>query len=161
MKQRATDDDFSSSSWHDNALYGLRLDLGDPIRGDWHADLVLDIVHIVEWICGADGGARFRVAPATLAFHDVTDLRVIIDCGNSGYRTAVTELSIASITRERLRDQRVGLDRPYHRWRIALNLPPGGELTFGATKTKGYLPLMALALRPLKGRGKVPPDNPP
>jgi hypothetical protein len=133
MKQRSMDDDFSSWSWHDNALYGSRLDVGDPTHHDWHADLVLDIDHIVEWICSTGGGARFRVAPATLTFHDVTDLRVIIDCGDSGCQTAVSELSIDRITRQRVRDQKVCFDRPYHRWRIALNPPSGGELTFGAS----------------------------
>jgi hypothetical protein len=69
MAQPATGPEFAGLSWHDNALYGLRLDLGDPSRGDWHADLVLDIDHIVEWLCGVDRQMRFRVAPATLTFH--------------------------------------------------------------------------------------------
>ena len=40
--------------------------------------------YIVDWICATNGGARFRVAPATLTFHDVTDLRVSFDFGGSG-----------------------------------------------------------------------------
>ncbi|MGH6899216.1 MAG: ankyrin repeat domain-containing protein [Geminicoccaceae bacterium] len=111
-------------SWHDNALYGVGLDVGDCARGDWHADLVLDLDHIVEWLCGVDRQIRFRVAPATLTFHHVTDLQIAIDCGDSGGRIALHALSIDAITRERIRDQKICLDRPYWRWRIALNDPP-------------------------------------
>jgi hypothetical protein len=120
-------------SWHDNALYGVRLDVGDCARGDWRADLVLDLDHIVEWVCGAGRQIRFRVAPATLTFHDVTDLRIAIDCGDSGGRIALHALSIDRITRERIEDQKICFDRPYYRWRIALNWPQGGAITFGAS----------------------------
>ncbi len=68
MPQHASDADLDRLSWHDNTIYGFRFDIGDSFQGDWHADLVLDIDHIVEWICATDGGARFRVAPATLTF---------------------------------------------------------------------------------------------
>jgi hypothetical protein len=133
MAQAVSSLDLDDRSWHDNALYGLRLDVGDHARGDWHADLVLDIDHIVEWLCGVDRRIRFRVAPATLTFNDVTDLRVAIDCGDSGGRIAIQTLSIDRITRERIPDQKICLDRPYYRWRIALNAPQGGLLTFGAS----------------------------
>lgn len=124
---------FEDLSWHDDTLYALRLDVGDSTRGDWHADLVLDVDHIVEWLCGTDRRIRFRVAPATLTFHDVTDLRIAIDCGDSGGRIALHPLSIDRIDRAPLADRRICLDRPYHRWRIVLNWPPGGLITFGAS----------------------------
>jgi hypothetical protein len=133
MAQSASRPDVDDLTWHDNALYGLRLDVGDPAGGDWHADLVLDIDHVVEWLCGATGQARFRVAPASLTFHDVTDLRIAIDCGDSGGQVALHPLSIDRITRERIRDQKICLDRPYYRWRIELNWPAGGTLSFGAS----------------------------
>ena len=133
MAQVGSSCDLEDRSWHDNTLYGLRLDVGDCARGDWHADLVLDIDHIVEWLCGEGRQIRFRVAPATLTFHDVTDLRIAIDCGDSGGRIALHALSIDAITRERIQDQKICLDRPYWRWRIALNWPQGGALTFGAS----------------------------
>jgi hypothetical protein len=133
MAQSTLSLDFDTLTWHDDALYGLRLDVGDCARGDWHADLVLDIDHIVEWLCGVDRQARFRVAPATLTFHDVTDLRIAIDCGDSGGQVALHALSIDAITRERIRDQKICLDRPYYRWRIALNAPEGGAIEFGAS----------------------------
>ena len=44
--------DFEGLSWHDDTLYGLRFDVGDSFQGDWHADLVLDIDHIVAMARG-------------------------------------------------------------------------------------------------------------
>ena len=48
------------TSWHDNLVFALLFTAGDVAKGDWRSDLVLDIDHICEWICGIDGGARFR-----------------------------------------------------------------------------------------------------
>jgi hypothetical protein len=133
MAQPASSPGFDDRSWHDNALYGVRVDVGDWARGDWHADLVLDIDHIVEWLCGVDRQVLFRVAPATLTFHHVTDLRIAIDCGDSGGRVALHALSIDRIKRERIEDQKICFDQPYYRWRIALNAPRGGAIVFGAS----------------------------
>jgi hypothetical protein len=133
MTQPATSREFADLAWHDNALYGLRLDVGDFTRGDWRSDLVLDIDHIVEWLCGADQRVRFRIAPATLTFHDVTDLQIAIDCGDSGGQVVLHALSIDRITRQRLDRQKVCLDRAYYRWRIALNHPPCGAIVFAAS----------------------------
>jgi hypothetical protein len=133
MAQPPTTPDFEALSWHDNALYGVRLDIGDLERGDWRSDLVLDIDHIVEWLCGMEGQVRFRVASATLTFHHVADLQIAIDCGDSGGQVGLQALSIDTITRERVRDQKICFDRPYYRWWIALNSPQGGAITFGAS----------------------------
>jgi hypothetical protein len=76
---------------------------------------------------------RFRVAPATLTFHNVTDLRIAVDFGDSGGQTMMNELSIATITRAPVADQKICLDQTYYRWRIELNWPQGGEITFGAS----------------------------
>ena len=167
MAQPPSNPEFADLSWHDNALYGLRLDLGDPSRGDWHADLVLDIDHIVEWLCGVDRQIRFRVAPATLTFHDVTDLQIAIDCDDSGGQVALHALSIDAITRERIPDQKICFDRPYYRWRIALNAPPGGAISFGAsgfTQTLRADPVLldqqqlAPADRTQEGAGQADPE---
>ena len=114
--------------WHDNTIHGLSFGLAEPEIGDWRSDLVLDIDHIVEWLCGAPGEFRFRVAPATLTFHDVTDLAIAVDQGDSGGRTALIEWSIDRVERQRL-------DRPmdYWRWTIHLHAPPGGTLAFCAS----------------------------
>lgn len=128
-----TEAEFERLSWHDDTLYGLRIEVGDVARGDWRAELVLDLDHIVEWVCEDGKPIRFRVAPATLTFHDVTDLKLAADWGDSGHRTMLHEASIDGITREPVADQKICLDRPYYRWRIGFNWPGGGEIAFGAS----------------------------
>ena len=44
---RAPAPDFDRLSWHDNRVYGIYL-----FSEKWECHLVLDIDHIVEWICG-------------------------------------------------------------------------------------------------------------
>jgi hypothetical protein len=129
----ATAADFDRLTWHDNAVYGLRLDLGDPARDDWRAELVLDIDHIVEWLRGENGACRFRVAPATLTFHHATDLRLSIDSGDTGCQASIHPWAIDRIDREPVADQKICLDRPYYRWRILMNWPAGGLIAFGAS----------------------------
>lgn len=133
MARHRTQEHFDQISWHDNTLYALRFEVGDPTRNEWHSDLVLDLDHIVEWVRDDAGCVRFRVVPACLRFHHVTDLRIAIDFGDSGCRTAINEPSIDAITRRRISDQKIDLGRPYYRWRIALSLPRGGEILFGAS----------------------------
>lgn len=137
MERQVTEADFERLSWHDDTIYGLSFEVGDPERNQWHSDLVFDIDHIVEWLrdqAGRETGRfRFRVAPATLTFHGVTDLTIDVDWGDSGHRTALHEVSIDAVTREPVENQKICLDRPYYRWRIALNWPRGGEIAFGAS----------------------------
>jgi hypothetical protein len=114
--------------WHDNLIYGMRFDIGDPAKQEWRSDLIFDIDFIAEWLCGPRGEHRFRVAPATLTFHDVCDLSLAIDHGESDGRTAMNELSINRVTRKRL-------VRPFDFWRwiIELNSPNDGTIRFCST----------------------------
>ena len=114
--------------WHDNLIYGFAFEIGDPGKGDWRSDLVLDIDFIVEWLCGESGTCRFLVAPARLTFHDAGDLAVSIDHGDSGGRVAMNELSIDHVVRE-------PIAHPVEMWRwtILLNAPQGGRLSFSAS----------------------------
>jgi hypothetical protein len=127
-----TEADFDRLSWHDCHIWGVALRAGDPDAGDWTSELALDLDFIVEWICGVGGGGQFRVAPATLVFQGVTDPKIDIDWGRSGFQASLHPASIATIERELIRDQKVYLDRPYYRWRIRLNWPDSSEITFGA-----------------------------
>jgi len=121
-------------SFHDNLIHGLHLRPAEPESGDWRHELWLDIDHIAEWVCGADGGAAFRVAPATLVFHDVTALKVAADFAASGRQDTINALSIDSVTRTPARlESAIGAVECY-RWRVALNDPPGGEISFGASR---------------------------
>lgn len=121
----------SAPSWHDNLIYGIHLQSAEPDRGIWRSDLVLDIDHIVEWICGEDRQVSFLVAPATLVFHDVSDLRIDVDFGSIGHAMNINEMSIAQIVRELV--ERPAGAPPYFAWRIELNLPQGSEIVFGAS----------------------------
>ena len=129
----ATGVDFENTSWHDNCLYGIAFRLGDIEANDWRSELELEIDHIAEWVKDANGRFQFHVAPALLTFHDVTDLKIGVDWGNSGNRVALHEPTIQVITRESVSDQKIYLDRPYYTWSIALNSPVQGKLSFGAS----------------------------
>jgi hypothetical protein len=126
-----TEADFDRLSWHDCHIYALAFRVGDVDAADWTSDLVLDIDFIVEWLCGVDSRAQFRVAPATLTFHGVTDLKIAIDWGNSGFQNALREVSIDGIQRQVIQGQTVYLDRAYYAWCIQMNWP-AGEIRFGA-----------------------------
>ena|GEM_PF-401301 len=128
-----TEADFDHLSWHDCSIWAIELRAGNPDEGDWTSDLALDIDFILEWICGAEGrGGKFRIAPASLIFHGVTDPRINIDWGASGFQVSLHPVSIDNIEREPIQNQKVYLDRSYYSWRIHLNWPDGGEIAFGA-----------------------------
>jgi hypothetical protein len=127
-----TETDFDRLSWHDCHIWALELRVGDPKEGEWINDLTLDIDYITEWLCGVNGSAQFRVAPATLIFHGVTDLKLSVDWKSSGVLVALHPMSIGAVERERMQNQKIFLDRPYYKWMIHLNWPKGGEISFGA-----------------------------
>jgi hypothetical protein len=140
----ASSDDLSWH-WHDNLIYGLKLHIGDHERQEWHSDLIFDIDFILEWLCQPSGEFQFRVAPATLVFHQVGDLSLAIDHGDSGGRNGLTEWAINCVTRDRL-------DRPfdYWRWTIGLSMPSGGIIAFcssGFTQTLRSEPTLSLEQR--------------
>jgi hypothetical protein len=132
MATTLTEADFDSLSWHDCHIWSVRFDIGDPDEGDWTTDLVLELDFILEWLRPEPTRFAFRVAPACLAFHGVTDPRITISWGASGFQNAIHPVSIDRIDRDRVQDQKVYLDRPYFSWRIALNWPADGEIAFGA-----------------------------
>ena len=114
--------------------------IGDAAKQEWRSDLIFDVDFIAEWLCEPAGEYRFRVAPATLTFHDVGDLSLAIAHGESDGRTALNELSINRVTRERL-------VRPFDfwRWTIELNAPLGGTIRFcstGFTQTLRQEPIL-------------------
>ena len=126
-----TEAEFDQLSWHDCHIWGFELRAGNPDDDDWTSDFAFDIDFIVEWICGVDGGAQFKVAPATLVFHGVTDPRIDIAC-ETGVFVSLHPLSMDRVDRVRVEDQKVYLDRPYYEWTIRLSWPSGGCVAFGA-----------------------------
>ena len=156
MQTTQTEADFEQMSWHDCNIWRLDFMVGDPDEGDWTNDLVVGIDFIVEWLCGIDGATKFKIAPATLAFHGVTDPKIGIDWGQTGL---MHEVSIHQILREPIRDQKAYPGRPYYRWRISLNWPKGGEISFGAvgfTQTLLAEPILCESQHlPLKERNRL------
>ena len=125
---RVTDADFDRLSWHDNAIHGFRFALPEPDLGDWRCDLILDIDHIVEWLCDDAKTFRFRVAPADLVFHDAGNFKIDLDFGPS----MLSEISISEIHRERAAP-RFKSAPPSYDWRIEVHTPVRGMIAFNAS----------------------------
>jgi hypothetical protein len=121
-RYRWTQDDFDAMCWHDNAVHALRIEPGDYGAGR----LLLDVDYILEWLCGEDGACRFRILPATLAFLEVSELRIALDYATP--TAALGPFSIAAI--ERTEEARAGYS--VQRWRIVINWP-AGEISFCAS----------------------------
>ena len=111
--------DFDSMGWHDVRVHAFRLEEGENGCGT----LVLDIDYILEWF-ETRPYFRFRVAPATLRFHEVTDFRLSLDFPSLS--AGFGPFSLAGITREEFT-----FPNGYHsyKWRLDINWPVG-ELTF-------------------------------
>lgn len=119
---RWTTEDFDVLSWHDCHIHGLRLASVNEEHGT--AELVFDIDYIVEWLCQGEQAFRFRVAPATLTFHDVFGLRLELDYASPA--AGMTPFSIEGIEREPIS---YPSGTPSFRWRLPVNWP-SGEITF-------------------------------
>ena len=155
-----TDADFDTLSWHDCHIWGIDLRAGNADDDDWTSDLALDIDFLVEWLRESDESFRFRVAPATLVFHGVTDLSINVAWQPTGFQVALHPVSIAHIERTAIENQKVFLDRPYYRFRIASSWPAGGEIVFGAvgfTQTLRAEPIVSADQRlTLRTRHRTP-----
>ncbi len=77
MKEIWTELDFEEMGWHDSHIYYIQYD-AESFR------LILDIGYIYEWIKAKDGKSfQFYVAPTTLTFENVWDLKIDIEPNNS------------------------------------------------------------------------------
>jgi hypothetical protein len=104
-------------SWHDNHVHGLVFRAGpDGTTGD----LLLDLDFITEWLHPKPGSLQFRVAPATLSFREVSDLRIELDYAQP--QAAMTPFSIGELSRETFIFPNGYLS---YRWHIAVNCPSG------------------------------------
>jgi len=102
-----TESDFDALSWHDCRIWGVEFRTGDADEDDWTSDLALEIDFILEWQCGTLGSAQFRIAPASLVFHGVTDPVVRIDWATSRLQVAPYAITIDCIRREPVPEQKV------------------------------------------------------
>lgn len=133
MAASTSEPEYDPHAWHDDTLHGMRFRTPDLVRGDWTSAFILDIDHIVAWVKEGDA-MRFRVAPADLMFHDVCDLEMAIDWGDSRGQVGLSEPSIDRITRETVETPGTNPLAPLFRWRVVLNWPTGGEITFHARR---------------------------
>ena len=122
MSKKWTTADFDDLSWHDCHIHGFRLREINDERGT--AELEFDIDFIIEWLAQGDCAFRFRIAPATLTFHDVSGLRVELDY--AAPTAGMTPFSIDGIHREPLSNL---ASYASFRWRLPVSWP-AGEITF-------------------------------
>jgi hypothetical protein len=139
--------DFERLSWHDCHVYALRITEGEHGTGE----LELDIDLIVEWLCHKDQTCRFRVAPATLTFHQIFGLRVELDYAS--VRAGMTPFSLDGIEREPIS---YSTGRTSFRWRLVVNWP-SGSISFegpGFTQILRAAPILidTQALNPVQRR---------
>jgi hypothetical protein len=113
--RRWSDADFDEMSWHDAHVHGFRL---TEIRSELgSADLVFDIDYILQWI-EAGGQFQFKVAQASLTFHQAFGLRVALDYQTIG--AGMGPFSLSGITRRNAPGDAV---RQF--WALDVNWPSG------------------------------------
>ena len=115
-KSEWSTDDYDEMSWHDNHVHGIRFIEGEHGSGE----LVLDLDYILEWITPIEKSFRFLVAPATLTFHEVSDLRITLDYARS--TAAVSPFSLHAIEREK---HLYPLRYAAYKWHLKINWPDG------------------------------------
>jgi hypothetical protein len=120
METSWNESQFEAMSWHDNHVHGLRIREGAHGCGE----LDLDLDYILEWLGPTESSFAWSVAPATLTFLDVFDLRIEIDYAAA--TAGITPFSISDITRETTGEG------ARSNWKIELNWPKGA-LTFSAS----------------------------
>ncbi len=111
-----------SFNFHDCKIHGVYFNVDGG-----NSDIVFDIDYICEWDCA---GSQFKVAPALLTFHDVTDFKWLLDWGKSGYCRAVMNPLIEMIERE---SAETNMRLPeYYKW-IIKTLGDDSDISFGAS----------------------------
>lgn len=81
--------------------------------------LVFDLDYILEWLRKDTGRFQFRIAPATLTFREVTNLRISIDY--PAMSAAMAPFSISVIERSFEEQERYTVQI----WKMEINFPEG------------------------------------
>ncbi|WP_330984455.1 MULTISPECIES: hypothetical protein [Enterobacterales] len=121
--------DFESFCFHDNLIHGI-IFYSDP--GEFSSDIALDIDHIEKWVETDKGEIGFVISKALLKFHDVTDLKISIDWGdtkNSQFSGGAAGLYIDEITKKKIYSP---VADNYFLWKIETN-KRDRYLLFGAS----------------------------
>ena len=111
-----TEADYAQMSWHDNHVHGLTIHSGEHGTGE----LILDLDYILEWLPPVQGRYSFVLAPASLCFREVSDLRISLDYMNPS--AAITPFSINAIDREQ---HTYPNGFTTYRWSVGVNWPEG------------------------------------
>lgn len=108
------------SAFHDNHVHGLQIVESEDGQGE----LILDIDHIVEWLCPNGGSFSFKVAPAYLTFHQIFNLSISVNYKSAS--AGICPFSIHEIHRQEFTYPSGGIGL---QWCIELNWP-NGEISF-------------------------------
>ena len=119
------ENDFEQMGWHDSKIYAIAFK-------DENFELALDIDYIVEWIhpVGDETHFKFHLAPATLVFRNVWDLKINIESN--------LDLEISDIHRDnphQPKNAKQVQESIEYDWRIETN---DGEITFKSIGYKQY-----------------------
>ncbi len=68
------------NSFHDNLIHGIEF-FSDS--GELSSDIAFNIDYIEKWVRTKKGEILFVISSALLKFHEVTDLKILIDWGES------------------------------------------------------------------------------
>ncbi len=115
-----TQDDFDDMGWHDANIYGMIIERG---KEPWQGNLIFDIDYIFEWIHPVPPQEYFSfwVAPCTLIFKDVYELRMNID--QQGNSLDLFDFHNIALLKEEKLDNNIVL----YEWLLELHI---GEIQF-------------------------------
>jgi hypothetical protein len=101
---RWTDADFERMGWHDSPVHAMAF-LTETF------ELAFDIDYLLQWVQPGPGETHFSfwIAPATLVFEHVSDLRINVDSYGGG-------MTLLDLTREDARPTRDGFAGPAEDW---------------------------------------------
>ncbi|MCX4027829.1 hypothetical protein H0A36_28555 [Endozoicomonas sp. SM1973] len=144
-----TNNDFERISWHDNMIHGFSFDVNAE---EFRSDLIIDIDYIVEWSC--DDESEFKISPSFLTFHDITDLYINIDWGESGFMNAASGIFIIDIQRKSV-ETKLRM-KNYYKWTIILN-DKNHSISFGASgfTQKAYIDPVSTDIQYLKKNQRI------
>lgn len=137
--------DLEQMSWHDAPVHGI------AYLSESH-EIAFDLDYLLKWVRPAAGEVHFTfwIAPATLTFENVRDLRLDLDSFGG--------LTILNVTREDEKPTREGFEGPAADWRWTLDCLEG-VIQFRATGFRQKLrrpPVHSRTQRlPLSERGGI------
>ncbi|MFX4311933.1 hypothetical protein F8O53_08270 [Enterobacter sp. 63] len=120
---------FNEDTFHDNLIHGVIFH-SDP--GEFSSDVALDIDHIQKWIKNENNEISFIISRALLIFHDVTDLKISINWGNTNnslFSGDASGLYINKITKNKIYSP---IAENYFLWQIYTNNRES-HINFGAS----------------------------